>query len=216
MLKNIEKIEIKLKSIYAYEFAKEFGPNAYIDSGLFIDNLKYDKIIEKVEEQKKRRLPHEPYLKHFVEELDTVLPIWAYIDLFSIHDVSTLYSISADCLKNKVAEAMGLTIKGDKILSCYLHSLTIIRNLCAHGNRLYNRIFEQKPSLNSREKKNLIVKKDGIIDNEHLYGFMFILKRLLSLDDFNKMKHDIVGLTLKYPFVNMKYYGFRTDWKTII
>lgn len=94
--------------------------------------------------------------------------------------------------------------------------MTIIRNLCAHGSRLYNRLFEQKPSLNKKELSLLIKKTDNTVDNAHLYGFILIMKRLLNENDFISMKEEIVGITDKYPFVRMSYYGFRNDWKNIL
>lgn len=103
--------------------------------------------------------------------------------------------------------------KGTNILGSYMHSMTIIRNLCAHGSRIYNRLFEQKPSLNKKEKGLLIKNADGQIDNTYFYGFILIMKRFLTHDSFNEMKKEIIVLTQKYPFVRMDYYGFREDWK---
>ena len=103
--------------------------------------------------------------------------------------------------------------KGSNILGGYMHSMTIIRNLCAHGSRIYNRLFEQKPSLNKSEKALLRKNKDGSIDNAHFYGFLLIMKRLLPSNIFSEMKESIIALTKKYPFVRMDYYGFRNDWK---
>lgn len=104
----------------------------------------------------------EAYLKHFVNELQQDIPLWAYIDLFTISDISFLYSISEQPIKDAVAHTFGLTMnKGASILGSYMHSMTIIRNLCAHGSRIYNRLFEQKPSLNKREKALLIRDSSG-------------------------------------------------------
>ena len=94
--------------------------------------------------------------------------------------------------------------------------MTIIRNLCAHGSRLYNRLFEQKPWLNKRERALLIKLPDGTVDNAHLYGFILIMRRLLKKEDFTEMKTEILALSQKYPFVNLRYYGFRGDWKTVL
>lgn len=38
----------------------------------------------------------------------------------------------------------------------------------------------------------------------------------LPTDIFNEMKSDIVALTKKYPFVRMKYYGFRDNWQQML
>lgn len=161
-----------------------------------------------------QRLPHEAYLKHFINELHQDIPLWAYVDLFTISDISFLYSISEQSIKDAVAHTFGLTMnKGASILVSYMHSMTILRNLCAHGGRIYNRLFEQKPSLNKAEKALLRKKSNGEIDNAHLYGFLLIMKRLLPADKFSKMKNSIITLTKKYPFVRMDYYGFRSDWQ---
>ena len=111
---------------------------------------------------------------------------------------------------------MGLNVQGDRLLEKFMHSMTIIRNLCAHGSRLYNRLFEQKPRLSNKDKALLIKKADGTLDNAHLYGFILIMRQLLTPDEFKALKEELVILSEKYSFVNMEYYGFRNDWKSIL
>lgn len=214
ILQYLEIIEVQMKSIYVYEFAKVHGPAGYLNASFFTDKAKHKEIIDKANQQKIRRLPHEAYLKHFVNDLQQDIPLWAYVDLFTISDISFLYSISEQSIKDAIARTFGLTMKkGSFILGSYMHSMTIIRNLCAHGSRIYNRLFEQKPSLNKAEKALLIKDSNGDIDNAHFYGFLFIMKRILPADKFHKMKESIIALTKKYPFVRMDYYGFRSDWQ---
>lgn len=217
LLKYIEIIEVTFKSVYAYEFTQVYGPVGYLDSSLFSNPSKHAEILAKSETQKKMRLPHEAYLKHFVGDLNQSVPFWAYVDLLTIADISFLYSISETSIKKAVASRFGLTMsKGDYILGRFMHSMTIIRNLCAHGSRLYNRLFEQKPSLNKNELSLLDKKSDGTFDNAHLYGFILIMKRLLKAEDFSALKQEIEYIMDKYPFVRMSYYGFRDDWKSKI
>ena len=214
ILKYIEIIEVNMKSVYAYEFTRVHGPVGYLDNNFFSDKTKYNSIIDKSEKQKNQRLPHEAYLKHFIHDLNEDIPLWAYVDLLTISDISILYSISEKNIKDAVAREFGLAMnKGSIILGNYMHSMTIIRNLCAHGSRIYNRLFEQKPSLSSKEKSLLRLNPDGSVDNSHFYGFLLIMKRLLPTDTFIEMKNSIIDLTNKYPFVRMDYYGFRDDWK---
>lgn len=212
LLNYIEEIEVTIKSIYAYEFSKEFTGIGYLNQSLFTNEEKYTCIMEKAEKQKEKRRESEAYIKHYVEELHEELPLWAYVDLLTISDISILYSISPETVKTAVSAAMGIN-KNPEILGRFMHSLTIVRNLCAHGGRLYNRLFEQKPRLNKEEQGLLIRNKDNTIDNTHLYGFVIIMKRLLLPESFSTMKNDIIKLLEKYPFINMKYYGFREDWQ---
>lgn len=214
LLQYLEVIEVQMKSVYVYEFTKVHGPTGYLDEAFFTNKAKHKEIIDKAEQQKTQRLPHEAYLKHFVKDLHQDVPLWAYVDLLTISDISFLYSISEQPIKDAVARAFGLTMnKGAAILGSYMHSMTIIRNLCAHGSRIYNRLFEQKPSLNKMEKALLRKNSDGELDNAHFYGFLLIMRRILPVDEFSEMRNSIVMLTKKYPFVRMDYYGFRSDWE---
>lgn len=102
------------------------------------------------------------------------------------------------------------------MLEKFMHHMTIIRNLRAHGSRLYNRLFEQKPWLRKQEKALLISLPDETVDNAHLYGFILIMRRLLKSDEFAEMKGEIAALSKKYQFVNLRYYGFREDWESVL
>lgn len=213
LLKYLEIIEIKIKSIYTYEFTKKHGGIGYLDSSRFFCNVTYNSIMHKANDQVDKRKSHEAYLKHFIEELKTPIPMWAYIDLLTISDISRLYGISENDIQTLVASAFGLNHRTAVDTMCkFLHCITIIRNLCAHGSRLYNRLFITKPSLNKAEQA--ILPKDvlGNPDNSRLFGFIINIKRLLSEDQFLSFKLDIGNLNQKYPFVDMKHYGFCDDW----
>ncbi len=165
LLQYLEVIEVEMKSVYAYEFTKIHGPAGYLNASFFTNRTRHEEIIQKAELQKSQRLSHEAYLKHFVNELRQDIPLWAYVDLLTISDISFLYAITEQPIKDAVAHAFGLNMtKGASILGSYMHSMTIIRNLCAHGSRIYNRLFEQKPSLNKAEKALLIKNRKGELD----------------------------------------------------
>ena len=160
-------------------FTKLYGScGVNLNTSYFINSNKHKEIIDKANQQINQRLPHEAYLKHFIKELHQDIPLWAYVDLLTISDISFLYSISTQNVKDAVARTFGFAMnKGAAIIGSYMHSMTIIRNLCAHGSRIYNRLFEQKPSLNKKEKALLIKNADGQIDNAHFYGFVLVMKR---------------------------------------
>ena len=216
LLKYIEVIEVTVKSIYSHEFTKIYGPAGYLNPENFTDASTHKRIMQKAEEQKASRLPHEAYLKHFVNELRQDIPLWALVDLLTISDISYLYKISESPLQQAVANALGIEIKGREILGKFMHSMTIIRNLCAHGGRLYNRLFEQKPWLSKQEKALLRSLPNGTVDNAHLYSFIMIMRRLLKPNEFLDMKNEIRILSQKYAFVDLRYYGFREDWQTVL
>ena len=216
LLKYIELIEVTVKSVYSYEFTKVYGATGQYAAVNFTDAVIHADIMQKAEIQKNTRLQHEAYLKHFVNELQQDIPLWAFVDLLTISNVSFLYKISQPAIKLAVAYSLGLTTRGDELLEQFMHHITIIRNLCAHGSRLYNRLFEQRPWLSRKEKALLIQLPDGTADNAHLYGFILVMRRLLKPEEFSSMKAELIALSRKYPFVSLRYYGFRDDWETAL
>lgn len=217
LLENIEKIEVAVKSIYAYEFTKKYGALGYLTSANYTDAQEYLNIMAKANEQKAKRLSHEAFLKHFIKELKQEIPFWAYVDLLTIADISKLYMISEKDIKDSVAWSFGLTANNRaETLEKFMHGMTILRNLCAHGSRLFNRLFITKPYLNSNEKKLLRKNSDGTVDNAHLFGYILNIKRLLPANDFSDMKARILLLTEEIPFVSMRYYGFPDNWDAVI
>ena len=70
--------------------------------------------------------------------------------------------------------------------------------------------------LSKRERALLITLPDGTQDNAHLYGFILIMRRLLRPEEFSSMKAEIAALSEKYSFVNLRHYGFREDWTTVL
>lgn len=216
LLKYLEIIEVTLKSIYAYEFSYKYGPYGYLDVLNFTDENIYRTTIAKSEKQKERNLSNEAYLQHF-KELNQPVPLWAYVDVLTLGNISKLYKITKVDVQKSVAAHYGLVLNTAHLtLGKFLHSMTILRNLCAHGSRLFNRLFEQKPFLSKQEKALLRKDSNGQQDNAHLFGFILLMKRLIAKKEFEAMKYEIISLSEKISFVDMKYYGFSDDWKSLI
>ena len=97
---------------------------------------------------------------------------------------------------------MNLRVQGDTLLEKFMHSMIIIRNLCAHGSRLYDCVFGQRPKLSKKEMALLMKNADGTVDNARLYGFVIIMKRLLAGEQFAMLKEQLAALSAKYPCVN--------------
>ena len=217
LLWAIEIIEVNIKSRYAYLFSKEYGGLGYMDSSHYSNFDKYISIISRANNSIKKRLDQEAYLQHYIKDLKEPIPLWAYVDLFTIADISLLYSISDDTIKKEIAKEYGLTHnKAPQVLGNHLHGITIVRNLCAHDSRLFNRLFITKPDLNKKELALLNKDANGNPDNNKLFGYILIMKRLLSENEFSELKSKIIAICQKYPFVDMRYYGFCNDWQNKI
>lgn len=211
---GLESIETSFKSIYAYESARIHGEFGYINASHFTDSRLHSDILEHAKSQMMSRLPHELYIRHYKNDLKKDMPIWAYVDLFTISNISQLYSISSDAVRSAVTSHY--SFPSVKLLDNFMHSMTILRNLCAHGSRIYNRMFSQRPRLSKIEQSYLIKSSDGQIDNTKLYSYIFVMKRLLDANEFGNMKRRLMSLPQQYPSVDMSCYGFRNDWKDVL
>lgn len=211
----ITDIEVNFKSVYAYYFSEKFGALGYLDKNNFpvcSKKVTYENVINKVDELVKSNSHHEDYLKHF-QTINENIPMWAYIESFTLSDVSKLYSISDISLQMTVAYEFGLkSNNGCRIMSNYLYCLAFLRNLCAHGGRLFNRKFNTKPNLSKKEKDLLPKDKNGEPDNSRLFGYIVNIMRLAQPNDWQNFKDGFADLCRKYPFVDIRYYGICNDW----
>ena len=69
LLKYLEPIEVKFKSVYSHIFSQMYGPVGYLSKDNFTDNDRYDTIIQKAKDQITKRIKSEAYLKHYINDL---------------------------------------------------------------------------------------------------------------------------------------------------
>lgn len=226
ILSLTEEIEVRLKSILAYYHAEKYGPMGYEDVNSFhcADDNKVDAdaianflaIQKKASHQQRRMTESELFLKHFKKIADGRLPIWAYVEVLTISDISKMYEILDESIQRKIAKEFGYVHStANVLLANLLHSVTIVRNICAHGGRLYNRNFIRKPKLSTRQKK-LLREENGQKVYDRLFSFILVIQALALPSDFALLKEHLEELTEKYAFVDMRYYGFPDNWKEIL
>lgn len=218
LLLYLETIEVSLKSVYCYEFSKVHGSTGYLDSSLYNDSIKYQEVLVKVEKQRAKAANNDPSLKPFDNNgIRIDLPISVYIEFFTIKDITNFYMLSEKNTKKRVALSLGLTFENRAvILWLMMSALTYLRNVCAHGKRIYNFDLLAKPPLSKREKRKLLKDSNGKERINALFGYLFILKRLLPKEDYNRLKNSIIFLTKKYPSIDMKHYGCPSCWKKMV
>jgi len=77
----------------------------------------------------------EEFVAHFKDKYNTTdLPLWSVVETLSFTTTSRLFSAMKAKDKKIIADKLGIN---QKVLSNWLHALTILRNICAHHSRLY-------------------------------------------------------------------------------
>lgn len=94
--------------------------------------------------------------------------------------------------------------------------MTILRNICAHRGRLYNRYISFGLKLSNKDKK-LLAQNSISGSKKQFFTYLFVLRKMV-VDKFvwTTFTEKFMLLLEKYPFVKLRYYGFPENWKELL
>jgi len=153
LLDAIERIEVSIRSVFAYQIAHRHGPHAHLDSSLAKNSDFWQKNLNKLKDQVNQSR-HEPFIDHFRKNYTEDLPpIWAVCEVMSIGLLSRMYkNLEPIETRRAIAKVYGID---DCDLASWLHHLSVVRNTCAHHARLWDRDFSIKIQLPAHPPKAL-------------------------------------------------------------
>lgn len=97
-----------------------------------------------------------------------------------------------------------------KLVNSWLHSLTHLRNVCAHYGRIYNTYF---PTIKIKNTD-----KNNVINDKQIFAYILAIKHLIAdkavwNDFFIKLQ----ALFYKYnTCINLEFLGFPENWVSIL
>ena len=122
----------------------------------------------------------------------------------------TMFNGISDGIKKTIAKQYGIE---DKILKSWMGSLNVIRNICAHHGRLWNRELGFKPLI-PRKKKHPQWHIPVAIPQNRAFGILTILHYLLSyIAPQSKWHNRLIQLLNAYPEISQKSMGFPENWQ---
>ena len=144
LTEQLSVIEIAIRAKLAYEFGNEYGSSAYyLDCDTYA-NQDFAKdfiipgILSDLDHDKSRIVQHyskKNFSTHCEKYHD--VPIWVAVEVLSFGRISNMISYSKNIeTTKKVAKSLGVQWKP---FSSVVHSLHVLRNLCAHHHQLWNR-----------------------------------------------------------------------------
>ncbi|MCJ8269295.1 MAG: Abi family protein, partial [Psychrosphaera sp.] len=120
-------------------------PHAFMQSKHFKDPWSHQKKLAKVTNTFKES--GEVFVKHYRDKYTNPFlpPIWAMVETLTFGELSQWFSNTADAsIKKSIAKQFGLPTV--EIMQSVMQSLSLIRNICAHHGRLWNRrLVKQLP-----------------------------------------------------------------------
>ncbi|MEA3353067.1 MAG: Abi family protein, partial [Campylobacterota bacterium] len=213
----IESIEVYFRTQITYSHASRYETFGYLKKENFQTSQEFfDKVMENLESETKRS--EELFIKHFQDRYQTSdLPIWAVVEVVSFGTISKLYAI----LKTQEQKEVIKNLKGinNNVFKNWLHGLSVLRNICAHHSRLWNKTlgvkFEIPRKLDQfKSIKKTIYDKEKEEDieinlNDKIFFALSVIEYILTSigEDEIDFKLKIKALLAKYPKVDIKSMG---------
>jgi abortive infection bacteriophage resistance protein len=236
----IERIEVSIRAHLSNELSG-YGAHWYLNAGHFKNNYQHSRLIQTIRDKQKSafedyhddcrqieqiytadpsyknylkdKRKKESYARHYAltYHQPELMPTWAMLEELSLGELSHFYkALAKDKDKKKVAQGFGLY---PPILESWLHTLTVIRNICAHHSRLWNRELSIKP-INP-------IKKDfcwpHYLNTEHRHTRLSIVLSIL----YHMMKiihpqttwgEQLFSLFETFPEIPIKDMGLPATW----
>jgi abortive infection bacteriophage resistance protein len=144
ILDAIERIEVSVRSQWAYYMAHRHGPHAHLDQALAHKSWHWQSNFEKLKKEVERS--DETFIQHLTRTYcETLPPIWEVCEVMSLGLLSRWYgNLKPMPTRSAIARVYGID---QRVMESWLHHLTYIRNTCAHHSRLWNRDFTITPEL---------------------------------------------------------------------
>jgi len=134
----VERVEVSLRTHFASHLSGKYGAHAHLRPKLFFNQRTYDYTLDTLKKEAKRS--GEDFIRHLTNKYDEELPpLWAAVELMSLGQLSRWYNNLNEREDRKaIADHYDMD---EKHLRSFFHHLSIVRNLCAHHARLWNREF---------------------------------------------------------------------------
>ena len=220
-LKYILIFEKHVKSSISYHFSKIHGNgilyyqniNNY-DCGNNVSDVKY--LFHKMNGKIKGRHPS-PQIAHYMNTYQDV-PLWVLTTDLTIGETTSMYRYLKGHCKTLVCNDFHHI--GRNELGKMLVILTKYRNICAHGNRLFNsKTQDSIPDLIAHQKLHITkVNSNYQQGKRDLFATVISLKYLLDATDFRLFYYELKNVIKKYnpSDKTLKLMGFPSNWMSIL
>lgn len=217
----IERIEVAIRTQFIYQMATHYNNSHWQDDQSLFVTPGYNSIgklidpysdFQSIISQAKTHRKPEVFIKHYTDCYDKPSnpPSWMCFELLTIGELSNLYrGLRNNDDKKRIADFFKLH---PTVFQSWLHSLTYVRNICAHHARLWNKDLAVEPTLLRKAKSHWVSSRYN--NNKRTFYFICVLKYFLdSANDNNSLVLKLDELLNKYPTVPIRYLGIPSDEK---
>ena len=223
-LRYILHVETNLKTLISYTISENYGHDNYLlyknfNTAKKDANKEISGVISDLHQAVSKNA-NDPCIRHYLQNYGYV-PMWVLNNVLTLGNISRLYSIMKTKDRQTISRVFKIT---DDVLESFLHTLSIVRNFSAHGNRLYC-IRTKRPLKDTPLHTNLGITKSR--DNEFtlgkrdLFSAVIAVRYLISVNEYKKFQRELSGninkLSQKIKTINidtvLSEMGFPSNWK---
>ncbi|MDO8954417.1 MAG: Abi family protein [Gammaproteobacteria bacterium] len=176
MLDAIERIEVAIRTQVTYHMSHTYGAFCHSNPQNFHPKFNHGVWLNNIEDEAKRS--SEEFIRHYKDKYDGFpkLPLWMLTEIMSLGSLSRLYGGMQHSDKKIVSGHFNIH---HKRLANWLHTLTYIRNVCAHHSRLWNRELAIRPDeVKQKEWLPPLTPR-----NDRIFYILLMLHHLLKATD---------------------------------
>lgn len=179
VLDAIERVEIAVRTQFTYQMGHKYGAFGYTNSNNFHDKFNHQRWLGKIKNEVERST--DDFIEHFSSKYMgfPTIPIWMLTEVISLGALSFGYrgliNNQAQGVEDKKLIANHFNLHHKK-LGDWLHTLTYVRNVCAHHSRLWNRPLAIKPD--STRDANWLPPMTP--KNDRIFYVLLMLRHLLK------------------------------------
>ncbi|MHC1728647.1 MAG: Abi family protein [Syntrophobacteraceae bacterium] len=201
----IERIEVAFRACLSNTLCIRHGAHWFLEKVHFTDEIMHSKLIEDFKREINRS--KEVFIKHYQEAYchPELPPGWMVVEVIPLGTLSFLFkNLASGQIRKEICRPFQID---HKVIESWLHTLSYLRNICAHHSRLWNRRFSIKPAV-LRPLKQQMRKNDTFYAQAVI---LYFLMRIIA--DGSKWQVRLAALLEKHNYINPPAMGFPDSWK---
>ena len=208
----VERLEVSVRAQWAYRLARTYGSHAYLNAAIFKNDDTHQRCLNNLKEELERS--KEVFIEHYQNNYTApaLPPIWAVVEVMSLGQLSKWVSgLRHGQDRQAIARSYGID---EIVLTSFLHHLTIVRNVCAHHGRLWNRRFGFQAKMPKTPRQ--LHESLNLQQPKHLYNTLVMLEYIMNvISPDHHWKRRLMALFEKHPVVKPEAMGFPIGWQAL-
>ncbi len=211
VLDAVERLEIAVKTKWAFELSQYDGPFAHEERRNFKDKQLHRFGLRHLEQA--YRDSQEDFALHHLQAYPTLKtpPTWVSCELMSFGQVSRWLSNTKPAkVRKKISRHFGFE---PAFFETYLHLSTVVRNICAHHSRLWNRQIPSAIPIPTRTKFDATLLTTHPQGRHKIYNFLAVMGFVLARISPGESWADRLTRFLKKDVTRLNHMGFPAGWE---